>query len=484
MDEQQKLTFPDGFMWGTATAAFQIEGGADERGRTIWDRFCETDGKVLNGDTGKIACDHYHRFQSDVINMIKPLGTKYYRFSISWARVLTFHMSTTSELTCSTNRQGVQFYNQLISVLIDHDIVPVATLYHWDLPLEIQDDSGGWATPAHSAGASRLTHQFAIYARTCFQLFGDRVKWWITLNEPWCSAVLSYETGEHAPGTTNNLGVDVYNAGHNLLLAHNAAAVIYKKEFQMKQKGKIGITLNSMWFEPENVDDKNCLTASRRALDFELGWFAHPIYFGDYPDVMRNTIGKRLPKFTEQEQLELRESSDFFGLNHYSTSLIGGLFDDNALKNMGEGYFRDRGVIEKDKSEWTKTDMGWNIVPNGLTQLLEHIHITYGSPKGGIIITENGLAARENNLNDALKSCERVDFYQSYIQAVHHAINGDKKVDVKGYFLWSLMDNFEWAFGFSKRFGLYYVDYETLKRTAKPAVSWYASVIKSNSVSI
>lgn len=478
---EDSLKFPDGFMWGTATAAFQIEGGASDRGDNIWDRYCKQEGKVLNGDTGQVACDHYNRFRSDITDLIKPLGTKCYRFSISWGRLLKFDTSGDS-LSVSRNEKGVRFYNELIDALIENGITSFVTLYHWDLPVEIEDATGGWPAVTGSKGAALLVQQFETYARECFELFGDRVKWWITLNEPWCSTVVSYEIGEHAPGDTSEPGVKAYLAGHNLLLAHAAAVKGYRQDFQDDQKGMIGITLNSSWFEADRLDDENCVKAARRGLDFELGWFAHPVFVGDYPDVMRETLGDRLPSFTEEERASLRQSSDFFGLNHYSTIPVQGLLDENELKSMSQGYFRDRGIRHGVRKNWGKTDMGWYIAPHGLTFLLEYIQKTYGGSKGGIIITENGLAVREDSLEDASNKQDRVSFYRDYLKAVHDAIHGSYKADVRGYFLWSLMDNFEWAFGYSKRFGLHYVDYETLERYPKPAVKWYASVIANNAV--
>lgn len=479
---EDSLKFPDGFMWGTATAAFQIEGGASDRGDTIWDRFCEQEGKVLNGDTGKVACDHYNRFRSDITNLIKPMGTKYYRFSISWGRLLKFDTSENS-ISVSRNEKGVRFYNELIDALNENEITPCVTLYHWDLPVEIADATGGWAAATGSKSAKLLVEQFETYARTCFELFGDRVKWWITLNEPWCSAVLGYEVGEHAPGDTSEPGVKVYLAGHNLLLAHAAAVNAYRRDFQNVQNGTIGITLNSSWFEPDRPHDADCIKAAQRGLDFELGWFAHPVYFGDYPDVMRETVGDRLPRFTEDEQARLRQSSDFFGLNHYSTNPVQGLLAAHELGGMPQGYFKDVGTKSGVREHWQMTDMGWYIAPHGLTRLLEYVHRTYGgSVSGGIVVTENGLAVREDSLQHAEGSQDRVSFYQSYLNGMHDAIHGDAKADVRGYFLWSLMDNFEWAFGYSKRFGIYYVDYDTLQRYPKPAVKWYASVISQNAV--
>lgn len=475
--EPSLALFPSEFMWGTATAAYQIEGAAAEDGRkpSIWDKFSAEPGKVTNGDSGKVACDHYHRFREDV-RLIAALGTKYYRFSISWPRVLPDGSKGVA------NEKGLTFYSDLIDALLAQNIVPVVTLYHWDLPVSVSEaTNGGWI------GDGTVADEFAAYARLCFDRFGDRVKWWITLNEPWCSSVLGYSTGEHAPGKTDAADKDPYLAAHNLLRAHAKAARIYRDDFVAKQRGKLGITLNSEWSEP--IDDSTeAQQGSKRDMDFNLGWFAHPIYKGDYPSVMRQVVGDRLPKFTDEELDDLKGSSDFFGLNHYSTRYARGIRastntdEQPSNSDVGRTFFDDEAVIKEDDPSWDRTDMGWAIVPWGLRKLLAYIQKEY-APSGGIIITENGLAAHEPNLSAARNDAMRISYYKNYISEAHKAIEDDK-VDLRGYFLWSLMDNFEWAFGYSKRFGLYYVDYKTLEREPKPAVAWYAKVTAANGLEL
>lgn len=465
------LEFPEGFVWGTATAAFQIEGAATEdREPSIWDRFCSVPGNVVNNDTGDIACDHYHRFEEDVETLLKQLNTKYYRFSIAWPRLQTWGADDSEPVA---NEKGIAFYNRLINCLVAHGIEPVVTLYHWDLPTAVQDRYDGWA------GNSGIAKAFTTYAGLCFERFGDRVKWWITLNEPWCSAYMAYEKGEHAPGITTHPGVDVYKAGHNLLLAHAYAVALYREKFQAEQDGRIGITMNTAWFEPAIKDDAECVRASRRAMSFELGWFADPVYKGDYPDVMREVVGDRLPRFTAAEQELLKGSSDFFGLNHYTTTCTRGV---RQACNTGEvGYDVDKATDDFQKEEWGRSDMGWPIVAQGFTRLLEYVHTEY-RPAGGIVVTENGVALADVTAQVAMADGARVQFYREYIGAMHAAMTGSVKADVRGYFLWSLMDNFEWASGYQKRFGLFFVDYETQERVAKPAVQWYADVIAKNAV--
>ncbi|KAI0566171.1 beta-glucosidase family GH1 [Gracilaria domingensis] len=461
-------------MWGTATASFQIEGGADvDRTPSIWDEFCETSGNVANGDTGKVACDHYHRFREDV-QLMKSLGTRYYRFSIAWPRIQKWD----EDNNASPNAPGIEFYNQLINELLQNEITPVPTLYHWDLPLPVQARTGGWS------GDREITDLFSEYARLCFREFGDRVEMWITLNEPWCSAVLGCEVGEHAPGVCPKTGkqtqpgVDVYLAGHNLLLAHAKAVDVYRSEFKEIQGGSIGVTLNSRWIEPKDKNDPECMISAQRSLDFELGWFADPVYFGDYPESMRRTVGSRLPAFTSEEKKLLKGSSEFFGLNHYSSTYSTG------LKHVDGGdqsatYGGDIGVKEEAESNWQRTDMGWSIVPWGFRNLLIYIQKRY-SPPGGIVVTENGLASKESTVEEMQNDKLRIEYFNVYISAMQEAMNAEEAADVRGYFAWSLMDNFEWAFGYEKRFGLYYVNYETLERLPKPVVKWYRTLVTSN----
>lgn len=462
------LHFPNGFMWGTATASYQIEGAVStNRVPSIWDRFSAIPGKVAKGETGEKACDHYNRFKADV-QLIKSLNASVYRFSIAWPRLHTFADPSAPE----PNPHGIAFYNALINELIANGITPVATLYHWDLPTAVEDSTGGWA------GSGAVVDRFEQYARLCFEQFGDRVKQWITLNEPWCSAVLGYEGGEHAPGDTSKPGEKVYIAGHNLLLAHAHAVKAYREEFQPTQKGKIGITLNTMWAEPKDPNDPNSVAAARRDMEFELGWFADPIWKGDYPACMRETVKDRLPTFTEEEKMLLKGSSDFFGLNHYSSKYTVGTYTPDGSKMS---HWEDKATTPTWDKDWKKTDMDWAIVPWGFRNLLVYIQKRY-QPQGGIIVTENGLASKEPTREDMEKDTLRIDFLTSYIKAMHEAIQ--KGADVRGYYLWSLMDNFEWHYGYDKRFGLYYVDYDTMERVAKPAAKWYAQVTSSNTLEV
>ena len=465
------LAFPVGFVWGSATASYQIEGGGAEGGRSpcIWDTFCAS-GKVKNGDTGAVACDHFHRWKDDV-KMMQDLGLPAYRFSIVWSRLLPAGRGPPSPA-------GAKFYGDLLDELLVRGIRPMVTLYHWDLPQCLQDEYGGWLD-------RRSIDDFAHYAATCFACFGDRVKDWITFNEPWCTAVLGYANGEMAPGRAEAPDTEPYLVAHHILLAHAMAVRRYRAEFQENQGGKIGITLNMDWKEPLTARPAD-VTAAQRALDWQLGWFADPIWRGDYPAAMRERCGDRLPSFTGEEKELVRGTSDFFGLNHYSTAYISAPAGEARTWSMwghaqSWGYFEDQGVASTDDPRWACTDMDWAVVPWGLRKMCEYIHYSY-HPEGGIYVTENGCAVNEDDVEVARWDTFRVEYFQGYLTQLHAAIRGG--VDVRGYFAWSLMDNFEWSLGYSKRFGLVHVDYETQERTPKASARMFAEVARTNRLTL
>lgn len=457
-------TFPQGFTWGTATSSYQIEGAWLEGGKglSIWDAFSHIPGKILNGETGDIACDHYHRVREDVA-LLARMGVTAYRFSISWPRIMPAGYG-------AVNQEGVKFYSDLIDALLEHHVTPVVTLYHWDLPLALQLEHDGWLNP-------RMADYFRDYAEVCFNSFGDRVKHWITLNEPWVVAILGYGQAIFAPGRISTS--EPYQAAHNLIRAHAYAVDVYRSKFR-GQNGRIGITNNCDWREPltDSEEDRN---AAERALEFFLGWFADPIYKGDYPASMRERVGERLPRFEPGDVALIRGSSDFFGLNHYTTmyaSEAGGEDLEDYVYGNG-GISEDQGVRLTNDPEWKQTVMGWNIVPWGLRKLLEWIDRRYDHPE--IVITENGCAFDDTPVNGRIQDTERIDFLKGYLGECHNAITNG--VNVTGYFLWSFMDNFEWALGYSRRFGAHYVDFKTLERIPKDSAGWYARVIKANGLS-
>jgi len=466
------LIFPEGFLWGSATAAYQIEGGAAEGGRTpcIWDTFSATPGKVLNGDTGAVACDHYNRWREDV-RLMKEMGLPAYRLSISWSRVLPAGRG-------EPNPEGIKFYSDLIDELLANGIKPLVTIYHWDLPQCLEDEYGGWL-------GRKVVDDFEHFANTCFKAFGDRVTSWITFNEPWCSTVLGYANGEMAPGRKEKPETEPYLAAHHIILAHARAVRSYRTTFQKEQKGVIGITLNMDWREPLTTKDED-RAAAQRALDWQLGWFADPIWKGDYPESMRKRCGDRLPTFTEEEKQMIKGTSEFFGLNHYATAYVsapeGQAKTVSMWGNVQEGgYFDDQEVALTDDPRWLRTDMDWGVVPWGLRRMCEYIQTTY-QPEGGILVTENGCAVLEDDVAAARQDTFRVEFLQGYMAQMHGAIQSG--ADVRGYFAWSLMDNFEWALGYGKRFGIVRVDYKTLERTVKASGHMFSEVARTNTLRV
>ena len=392
------------------------------------------------------------------------MGIKAYRFSIAWPRVMPTGKDT-------INEQGIKFYNDLIDALLEAEITPWVTLYHWDLPLALQLEDDGWL-------GESISDHFAAYADLCFDRFGDRVKHWITLNEPWVVSILGYGQGVFAPGRISN--VDPYLAGHNLILAHAKAVHIYRDKYK-SQNGQIGISNNCDWREPL-TDQKQDIDAAQRALEFFLAWFADPVYKGDYPTVMRDRLGDRLPKFTLEEKEMIKGTSDFFGLNHYTTMYAA--HDDGTSKEQsvyGNGGISEDQLVNLTLDEsWKVTLMNWAVVPWGCKKLLHWINNRYDRPD--IYITENGCAYDDKIVDGKVNDQGRLDFYKGYLIACQEAIA--EGVKLKGYFAWSFMDNFEWASGYDKRFGLHYVDFKTLKRTPKKSALWFKEVIINNRVDV
>ncbi len=441
-------TFPVGFLWGSATASYQIEGAVHEdgRGESIWDRFSHTPGKTLNGDTGDVACDHYHRYREDVA-LMRELGLKTYRFSIAWPRLFPTGSGP-------LNQKGVGFYSRLVDELLAADILPVPTLYHWDLPQALED-AGGWPN-------RDTAHRFAEYAGAAFETLGDRIQNWLTLNEPWCAAYLGYYNGHHAPGRTD---LDAcLQAGHTLLLAHGLAVERFRA---VLPGGKIGITVNLSPTYPA-TDTEEDRAAARRWDAVMNRWFLDPIYRGEYPEEMRSAFGERLPRFTEAERGTVRQPIDFVGVNYYARSVI---------RHNPNDRFVQTGAITPPGAQVTA--MGWEIYPDGLRELLVLVRDRYGSPL--LYVTENGAAFEDVPGPDGVvKDSDRREYLRAHFRAAHEAIT--EGVRLGGYYVWSLLDNFEWAFGYTKRFGVTFVDYPTQKRTPKASARWYAQVIRQNAV--
>lgn len=461
-------TFPEDFIWSTATASYQIEGAWNEDGRglSIWDTFCRTPGKVHNGDSGDVACDSYHKYEED-IKLIKSLGTTMYRFSIAWPRIFPDGTSK------SYNQKGIDFYNRFINALLEAGITPMATLYHWDLPQALQD-KGGWTNP-------EITQHFLDYARVCFKSFGDRVKNWLTFNEPSVFVWLGNAIGEHAPGIKDPMGT-AFTVGHNVIRTHSQTYRMYNKEFKQSQKGQVGITLNMDWIEPKDPNNPEHVACAERVLQLRLGWWACPVYgTGDYPEIMKQFVERKskemgleksaLPQFTKEE-IEINKGSwDFFGLNTYSARFVSPSTSDKP-GSFDETFIEAK--FETDPS-WLRGESSWlYVVPWGMRKLLGWIKNSYNNPP--VYITESGFSDR-GDLNDT----DRITCVEGVINNVLKAIRLDG-CNVKAYTLWSLVDNFEWAMGYSEKFGIHHVDYTDpdRKRTPKASAKFYSNIIQNN----
>jgi len=460
-------SFPDDFRWGVATAAYQIEGGWDEDGKlpSIWDTFTDGTTNIDDRSSGKVACDSYHKYEEDV-QMIKNMGMDNYRFSISWTRIIP-------DGDGAENPAGIQYYKNLIAELIANGITPVATLYHWDLPQALQD-RGGWLN-------EDIADWFANYASVCYREFGDDVKDWITLNEPWVTSVQGYGIGDHAPGI-KNLGTDVYVAAHNQIRAHAKAYRLYHAQYAATQNGKVGVTLNVNWAEPDSTSQAD-IDAADADLQFNLGWYARPIAVdGQYPDVMREKIDaksieqgfspSRLPTFTVEDQLDIAGSLDFLGINHYTANMIS--YQESNINDVS--YFADSDTAAYQPKEWYPTASSWmRVTPFGIRPLLNFIRENYGDYD--ILITENGYSDYQGNTDDL----QRIYYYKHYINNMLKATVLDG-IKLKGYFAWSLMDNFEWARGYTEKFGVHSVDMEdpNRARTQKESARYLMGLAQAN----
>jgi beta-glucosidase len=466
------VRFPPGFLWGSATAAYQIEGAAREGGRTpsIWDTYSHTPGRVLNGDTGDVADDHYHRFREDVALMAQ-LGLTSYRFSVAWPRITP---QVTADSLGPVNDEGVRFYSDLVDELLAHGITPSVTLYHWDLPQALED-AGGWTD-------RRTAERFGEYAEAVAAALGDRVPLFITLNEPWCSAYLGYASGVHAPGRTDD--VAALTAVHHLNLAHGLATAAVRRA--APQAG-VALTLNLAWVRPEKTDSVLDAEAARRVDGLQNRVFLGPVLHGEYPaDVKADTAAVTDWSFVRDGDLDVISAPiDVLGVNYYSPTVVRHWTRERPKENEdGHGDGVASPWIACDDVEFPiqhgrKTDMGWSIDPRGLTELL--LRVAREAPGLAIMVTENG-AAFPDVVDDEgrIVDTDRIDYLRTHLAAVHDAIEAG--APVAGYYVWSLMDNFEWAWGYSKRFGIVHVDYETQVRTLKDSARFYSDVIGRNAL--
>ncbi len=454
-----ELGFPPDFLWGVATAAYQVEGAAreDGRGPSIWDRFSHTPGRVFGGHTGDVATDHYHRYQEDVA-LMRELGVKSYRFSISWPRVQP-------EGSGPANQPGLDFYRRLVDALLEQGIEPWVTLYHWDLPQALED-AGGW--PVRDTA-----YQFADYAALVYEALGDRVRYWTTLNEPWCSAFLGYAAGVHAPGRQD--GAAAVRAAHHLLLAHGLGA----QAMRAAGSGRlVGTTINLYPVSPATATSED-LDAARRIDGLQNRLFLDPLLLGRYPDDVVDDLAA-VTDFSHVRDGDLALISqplDLLGVNYYNRHVVTGRaggVDGTPSPYVGSEHV---GFVSNGRPV---TAMGWEIDGSGLFDLLVRLSREY--PAVPLYVTENGAAFDDVVAEDgAVHDPDRIAYLDEHLRAAHAAIRAG--VDLRGYFAWSLMDNFEWAHGYSRRFGLVYVDYATQRRIPKDSARWYRAVIRRNALS-
>ena len=442
------IIFPQDFLWGAATSSYQIEGAWNEggKGESIWDRFAHTPGKISDGSTGDVACDHYHRWEQD-LDLMAELGLQAYRFSISWPRVIPLGRGKVDEA-------GLDFYDRLVDGLLARGITPFVTLYHWDLPQALQD-GGGW--PERSTAEAFVQYSDVFSAR-----LGDRVKHWITHNEPWVAAFLGYGMGIHAPGA-NDFQLAVA-AAHHLLLSHGWAAPVIRAN---SEDAQVGITLNltdSVPASPSPMDYR----AAREMDGFLNRWFLDPIYGRGYPADVIEWFGRahhaRVEVVQDGDMAVIAAPTEFLGVNYYTRTVARGVDDGNLPP-----------VITTEGSEFT--EMGWEVAPRSLFRLLNRLHFDY--QPANIYITENGAAfsdkvCKEGHVHDD----RRLAYIKAHLKAAHDAIKCG--APLRGYFVWSFMDNFEWSFGYTKRFGIVYVDFESQKRIVKESGRWYSKVIAQN----
>jgi beta-glucosidase len=460
------LQFPKDFLFGSATASYQIEGAVDEDGRgpSIWDTFSRTPGKVLNGDTGDVADDHYHRLDQD-LDLMRSLGLQAYRFSIAWPRIQPTGRG-------EANAKGLDFYSRLVDGLLERGIRPVATLYHWDLPQALEDE-GGWTVRS-------TAEAFPDYARIVGEALGDRVHTWTTLNEPWCSAYLGYASGVHAPGVTDRLSA--LKAVHHLNLAHGLALQALREV--VKPDAQFSVTLNLHVFRPVGETGE---AAQRKVAALGNAAFLGPMLEGEYPQDLRE-VTKDITDWSFVEDGDLatiRQPIDVLGVNYYSTSNVR-IWDGQGERQQADGHNAAAATpwpgaedVEFLPTDGPHTDMGWNIDPDGLFDLLSALKDRY--PQQPLMITENGAAFPDVVADDGrIHDDDRIDYLRKHFAAAHRAIEAG--VDLRGYFVWSLLDNFEWAYGYSKRFGIVRVDYDTQARTPKDSARWYSDLIRSGTL--
>ena len=449
------LQFPRGFTWGTATASYQIEGAVSEdgRGESIWDRFTHTPGKIVDGSNGDVACDHYHRRREDVA-LMRDMGLQAYRFSIAWPRILPNGRG-------QINQRGLDFYSRLVDELLESGITPYPTLYHWDLPQTLQD-RGGW--PRRDTAEA-----FVEYADVVSRALGDRINRWITHNEPWCASILGYQMGEHAPGLHDWRAA--LAAAHHLLLSHGWAVPVLRRN---SPGAEVGITLNFTPATPAS-DREEDVAACRYFDGYFNRWFADPIFRGSYPEDMVAAYAEAgyldpQPAFVQPgDMAAISVPTDFLGVNYYTRAVISA----GASTGTPESLPHPPGAEE--------TEMGWEVYPDGLYQLLVRLHADYAPAKQ--YVTENGASYSDAPGTDGrVRDMRRIRYLHDHFAAAKRAI--DDGVPLAGFFVWTLMDNFEWAKGYTQRFGIVWTDYDTQQRLPKDSATWYREVIADNALNL
>jgi len=446
-----RLEFPPDFVWGTATASYQIEGAVTEDGRgpSIWDTFSHIPGKVKGNDNGDVACDSYHRYPEDIA-LLKKLGVKVYRFSIAWPRILP-------QGTGEVNQAGLDYYNRVIDALLEAGIEPCVTLYHWDLPQALQD-RGGWAN-------RETIDAFVRYAEIVFRTFNGKVRQWITFNETWCVSFLSNFVGDHAPGNKDlQLAITV---AHHCMVAHGKTV---KRFRELGIQGEIGTTHNLYWYEPYSSSQED-IEACRRYRGWYNEWFMDPTFRGEYPAFLVEWFRKKGAEVPIQpgDMETIAQKIDFIGINYYSGG-FGRYKQDH--KNFD---------CEEVQIGFDKTHIGWNVYPDGLYKTLKWVHDTYGDIP--IYITENGACYDDVLTSDGkVHDADRIAYFHKHFIQLHRLIASG--VPLRGYFAWSLLDNFEWAEGYSKRFGLVYMNYETLERIPKDSFYFFQHVIANGAIEV
>ncbi|XVE72178.1 hypothetical protein DITRI_Ditri11bG0017900 [Diplodiscus trichospermus] len=465
-------SFPEGFVFGTGASAYQVEGMADKDGRgpSIWDVFVKVPGNIANNATADISIDQYHRYKEDV-DLMKMHNFDAYRFSISWPRIFP---NGTGEV----NWKGVAYYNRLIDYLVEKGVAPYANLYHYDFPLALQQKYDGLLD-------KQVVKDYGDYAEFCFKTFGDRVKTWMTFNEPRVIAALGFDNGINPPNrcskefgncTEGNSATEPYIAAHHLILSHAEAVKRYREKYQAQQKGRIGPLLDFVWYEPL-TRGKADNYAAQRARDFHIGWFLHPFVYGEYPKTMQNIVGERLPKFSKSEMEMVKNSFDFLGINHYTSYYM---YDPHQPLPNVTGYQQDwnagfafeRNGVPIGRRAYS----GWLYeVPWGIYKVVTYVKERYGNHE--IILAENGMDDPGNlTFPEALFDSNRVNYYRSYMKELKRAM--DDGVNVTGYFAWTMLDNFEWLLGYTSRFGMVYVDFNNLERYPKLSAYWFKQLLE------